>query len=93
MADPPVAAAVHETASDPAPAVTVKFVGALGTVRGATDVVHKDATPIPSLFTALTRNLYDVPFVRPVIVADVAVEVPRTNENHVAPPLVEYSIS
>ena len=76
-----------------APATSVKPVGAVGTVRGATDVLHNEATPIPTLFTALTRNVYEVPFVSEVIDADVAADVPLINENHVLPPFVEYSTS
>ena len=55
--EPPLDGAVHEALIDPAPATIARFVGADGTVRGATDVLHTDATPIPSLFTALTRNV------------------------------------
>jgi hypothetical protein len=69
------------------------LVGTDGTVRGATEVDHKDATPIPTLFTALTRNVYDVPFVNDVTDAEVAVDVPLMNENQVLPPFVEYSTS
>ena len=93
IVDPPLAAAVHEALIDPAPAAIARFVGAVGTVRGATDVLHTEATPIPTLFTALTRNVYEVPFVSEVIDADVAADVPLINENHVLPPFVEYSTS
>ena len=93
IVEPPLDAAVHEAEIDPAPATSVKPVGAVGTVRGATDVLHNEATPIPTLFTALTRNVYEVPFVSEVIDADVAADVPLINENHVLPPFVEYSTS
>ena len=91
--EPPLDAAVHEALIDPAPATIAKFVGAVGTVRGATDVLHNEATPIPTLFTALTRNVYEVPFVSEVMDADVAADVPLMNENHSLPPFVEYSTS
>ena len=93
IVEPPLDAAVHEVLIDPAPATSVKPVGAEGTVRGETDVLHNEATPIPTLFTALTRNVYEVPFVSEVIDADVAADVPLINENHVLPPFVEYSTS
>ena len=93
IVEPPLDAAVHEAEIDPAPATSVKPVGAVGTVRGETEVVHTEATPIPTLFTALTRNVYEVPFVSEVIDADVAADVPLINENHVLPPFVEYSTS
>ena len=93
MVDPPFEAELHDTSIDPAPAVIAKLVGTDGTVRGATEVDHTDATPIPTLFTALTRNVYDVPFVNDVTDAEVAVDVPLMNENHVLPPFVEYSTS
>ena len=57
IVEPPLDAAVHEALIDPAPATITRFVGAVGTVRGATDVLQTEATPIPSLFTALTRNV------------------------------------
>ena len=93
MVEPPLDAAVHDAVIEPAPATSVKLVGVEGTVRGETDVVHTEATPIPTLFTALTRNVYEVPFVSEVIDADVAADVPFINENHVLPPFVEYSTS
>ena len=93
IVEPPLDAAVHEALIDPAPATITRFVGAVGTVRGATDVLQTEATPIPTLFTALTRNVYEVPFVSEVIDADVAADVPLINENHVLPPFVEYSTS
>ena len=93
IVEPPLDAAVHEALIDPAPATITRFVGAVGTVRGATDVLQTEATPIPTLFTALTRNVYEVPFVSEVMDADVAADVPLINENHVLPPFVEYSTS
>jgi len=93
IVEPPLDAAVHDAVIDPAPATSVKPVGAEGTVRGETEVVHTEATPMPTLFTALTRNVYDVPFVNDVTDAEVAVDVPLMNENHVVPPFVEYSTS
>ena len=93
IVEPPLDAAVHEALIDPAPATITRFVGAVGTVRGATDVLQTEATPIPSLFTALTRNVYEVPFVSEVIDADVDADVPLMNENHELPPFVEYSTS
>ena len=93
IVEPPLEAAVHEAVIDPAPAISVKPVGAVGTVRGETDVLHNEATPIPTLFTALTRNVYEVPFVSEVMDADVAADVPLMNENHSLPPSVEYSTS
>jgi len=93
IVEPPLAAAVHEALIDPAPATSVKPVGAEGTVRGETEVVQTEATPMPTLFTALTRKVYEVPLVSEVIDADVAAEVPLINENHVLPPFVEYSTS
>ncbi len=93
MVEPPLEAALHDTLMDPAPATRARLVGVDGTVRGATEVDHTDATPIPTLFTALTRNVYDVPFVSEVMDADVAVDVPLMNENQVLPPFAEYSTS
>jgi len=93
IVEPPLEAAVHEALIDPAPATSVKPVGAEGTVRGETEVVQTEATPMPTLFTALTRKVYEVPLVSEVIDAEVAVDVPLMKENHVLPPFVEYSTS
>jgi len=93
IVEPPLAAAVHEALIDPAPATSVKPVGAEGTVRGETEVVQTEATPMPTLFTALTRKVYEVPLVSEVIDAEVAVDVPLMKENQVLPPFVEYSTS
>jgi hypothetical protein len=45
---------------------------------------------VPAAFTAATRNVYAVPFVRPVTVAEVAVVVPSENVVHEEPELLEY---
>ena len=54
-------------------------VGAPGTVRGITAADVADTAPVPTLLIALTRNVYEVPFVKPVTVALVDVEVPSAN--------------
>jgi len=46
---------------------------------------------VPPEFTALTRNEYVTPFVSPVTVADVAVETPSANVDHVDPLFDENS--
>ena len=43
-------------------------VGALATVAGIAAADEADAGPVPAMFLAVTVNVYDVPFVRPVIV-------------------------
>jgi len=48
-------------------------VGAPGTVNGTTALDAVDDALVPSAFVAVTVNVYEVPFVRPVTVADVAV--------------------
>ena len=65
----------------------VPIVGAPGTVRGVTPVETVDVAPVPATLVALTRNVYDVPFVKPVTVADTEVEVPSANTEY-APPLL-----
>ena len=63
--------------------------GGEGTVAGVTedDVA---VAPVPKAFVALTRNVYAVPFVRPVTVAEAAVDTPSVNVVHVVPELDEY---
>jgi len=48
--------------------VAETFVGASGTVRGVTAFESLDGAPAPIAFLATTRNVYAVPFVKPVIV-------------------------
>ena len=67
------------------PAVPIIPVGTPATVRGVTAADWPNA-PGPAAFTAATRNTYAVPFVRPVTVALVAVDVPSTNRFHELPP-------
>jgi len=43
--------------------------GALGTVAGVTALEAEDALLVPTLWVAVTVNVYAVPFVRPVTVA------------------------
>ena len=46
---------------------------------------------VPFPFTAETLKLYKDPFVRPVIVAEVAVEIPSLNVDHDSAVLNLYS--
>ena len=58
-----------------APAVPDTPVGAPGTVEGTTDEDADDAELVPFAFVAVTVNVYDVPFVRPVTVHEVVAVV------------------
>ena len=67
------AGAVHDTVACESPATALTPVGASGTVGlGITDVDGSDASPVPTLFVAVTVNVYGVPSVRPTTAADVA---------------------
>ena len=61
------------------PGVPDTPVGVPATVRGITAVDVADTAPVPTLLTALTRNVYEVPLVKPVTVADADAEVPSAN--------------
>ena len=93
MVEPPLDGAVQLATIELEPGVSVRFEGVPGAVRGATEVVHVEATPSPTLFFALTLKMYCVPFVRPVTEAVVALEVPSLNVVHVDPPFVENSMT
>ena len=54
-------------------------------VRGVTAADWPNA-PVTLALSAATWNTYAVPFVRPVTVALVAVDVPSTNRFHELPP-------
>ena len=68
-------------------------VGRPGVVAGVTLADAVEYEPVPRLFEAATRNTYAVPFVSPVTVADVDVDVPSANVVHDAPELEEYWIT
>ncbi len=80
IAAPPFDGAVHDTTDDPfAAPVALTAVGAPGTVDGVTAADADEAEPVPDTFVAVTLNVYEVPFVRPVTVQDV-VPVEHVNE-------------
>ena len=66
-------------------AVAVPIVGAPGVVRGTTADETVDVAPVPAALVALTRNVYDVPFVKPVTVVAAVVDVPSANVVHDPP--------
>jgi hypothetical protein len=66
-----------------------EMVGALGTVAGVASMAAL-APPAPCEFTARTRTVYVVPFVRSEIVSGLTV-VAGEAAVHVAPSLIEYS--
>ena len=68
--------------SDPPPPLD----GALGVA-----VVVEEALPGPLALTAVTRNSYEVPFVNPVTVAVLAVDVPSAKVDQLPEP-VRYSM-
>jgi hypothetical protein len=55
------------------------FNGTGGTPNGFTDEEAVEAAPVPAALVAVTVNVYDTPFVRPVTVQLVAVVVVQTN--------------
>lgn len=72
IADPPFEGAVQLTVTWPLPTTPVTDVGAPGTVTGMTAALAAESAPVPAMFVASTTNVYDVPFVSPVTVHDVA---------------------
>ena len=60
-----LAGAVHDTVACALPPTAVIDMGKLGFVAGVTDT-DADAELVPAPFVAVTVNVYDVPFVRPV---------------------------
>jgi hypothetical protein len=81
IAEPPLEkGAVQETTAWALLAVTDTEAGAAGTATGVRALEALEVLPVPALFVAVTVNVYDVPFVRPVTAHDVEAVV------HVAPP-------
>jgi hypothetical protein len=56
------------------PRTAVTLLGAPGTVAGVTEALGTDAGPEPTPFTAVTVNVYAVPFVKPIMVWVVPVD-------------------
>lgn len=75
------------------PTEPVRFSGAVN-VAGATGVakIGLVAAPVPTAFTAETRNEYRVPFVRPVTFAVLVAEADRARTDHAVLLLNAYSI-
>ena len=91
MVEPPsVPGALKETVASALPPVAVTEVGASGTVIGVADTILL-GFPCPAEFTAETSKLYEVPFVSPVTVVEVAVEVPPAKTDHEPPDVGSYS--
>ena len=70
-----LAGAVHESAICVFPAVPVTAVGALGTPTGVTLLDTVEKLPVPMALMAATWKKYGVPFVSPVAVHAVVVDV------------------
>ena len=86
IADPPLLnGAVQVKAACVLPAVPATDVGAPGGDTGVTDDEAFDTAPVPATLEALTRNVYAVPFVKPVTVAFADVDVPSRNVVQVVP--------
>ena len=64
-------------------------VGASGVVKGVTAADTTEYVPVPPAFTAATRNVYAVPFVRPVTVHEAVDETESVNVVQLVPSL-EY---
>ena len=76
MAEPPLlAGAVHVSATCALPAVPVTAVGAAGTPAGVTPLEAAEKLPVPTALIAATLKKYVVPFVSPVAVHAVVVDV------------------
>jgi hypothetical protein len=61
------------------PVTPATEVGCPGTVNGITAPEATEYPPVPTLFFAATWKTYDVPFVRPVTTADVALLTESVN--------------
>jgi hypothetical protein len=72
---PLFAGAVHDTVADALPAVAATPAGVPGAVAGVTELDAADDGDAPTAFVAVTVNVYAVPFVNPLTVALVPLEV------------------
>ena len=85
-----LAGAVHDRLTWVSPAVVVRPVGAPAVVIGVDNDELDEYELVPMALTAATRKMYAVPFVRPVTVADVAVDTPSANVVQEAPELLDH---
>ena len=76
---------MNATDNEPSEAVIPVIVGAPGVVTGVTEDDAVETVPVPAVLVALTRNVYAVPFVKPVTVAEADVDVPSANTVYVVP--------
>ena len=72
------------------PTVPTNEVGAPGAPTNCTADDEFEYTPVPALLTAATLKTYVEPFVNPVTVAVVVVDVPSVNVDQLVPELDEY---
>jgi hypothetical protein len=82
------AAAFHDTVASAGPAVAFTSVGAPGFPAGTTTAEAAEGAEVPTSLVAVTRNVYDVPLVRPVTSHESA---PPTGE-HVFEPGVDVTV-
>ncbi len=79
--------------SDAVPTIeTDKALGAVATPVIGIAIVTAELSLVPFAFTALTLKLYDNPFVRPVTVVEVFVEVPSLKVDQLTFAVGLYSI-
>jgi hypothetical protein len=79
MVAPPFDCGVHDTDSEPEPAVAaVTAAGGAGTSAGVTGGDGADATLVPTALVAVTWKVYVVPSVKPAMRAEVAGGEPLT---------------
>jgi len=92
IAEPPVSpGADHDNDTWALPAVPERPVGAPGVVTGTAAAVP-EADPVPTALIADTRNVYVVPFTRPVATYDVTADpVSATTVDQLAPASEEDS--
>ena len=87
--EPKCVGALHVTVTCPLAAVTPVIEGAEGSVPTTGEV--NEAKEFPIRFFAVTRNSYELPALKPVTVAEVAVDTPSENVAHVPDAAIRYS--
>jgi hypothetical protein len=73
-------------------AVAATAAGAPGASAGVTPLDAADAAPVPITLVAVTVNVYDVPRVSPVTVADAVVEVTPVQPPHAGDGITVYPV-
>ena len=86
IGEPPLEEAVNVIVASPLPPVALTLIGALGGVAGVTELLVPDGVLLPTAFVAVTVKVYVAPFVSPLTIIGLPLEVAEN------PPILEMAV-